>query len=104
MLNSVAACSGSSKTAVFSKTTTPGRNRAIVFSLFSIFVDSWRTRSHQDGERRVRLHHELDSLNFYSALGEFRGAIGPQVALLAAHYQIDVENELAQTLPLEDHE
>ena len=58
----------------------------------------------QDGERRVRVHHGLDSFGFYSALGEFRGAIGPQVALLAGHYQIDVEDELAQTLPIEDHE
>ena len=61
-------------------------------------------RMQQDGEQRVRLHHGHDSFGFYSALGEFRGAIGPQVALLAAHYEIDVENELAQTLPIEDRE
>ena len=57
----------------------------------------------QPGRRLIR-SHGVDSFEFYSALGEFRGAIGPQVALLATHYKIDVENELARTLPLADQE
>ncbi len=64
------------------------------------FLDSM----HRDGDRRVRLHHGMDSFGFYSALGELRGAIGPQVALLAATYQIDVEDELARMLPVQDGE
>jgi len=54
--------------------------------------------------RGVPLHRHMGSYEFYGALGEFRGAIGPQVALLAGHFKIDVENELAKTLPLEDRE
>jgi hypothetical protein len=46
----------------------------------------------------------VDSFGFYSALGELRGAIGPKVALLAATYKIDVEDELARTFPIEDRE
>lgn len=59
---------------------------------------------HRDGDRRVRLHHGMESFGFYSALGELRGAIGPQVALLAATYKIDVEDDLARTLPVRDRE
>jgi len=51
----------------------------------------------QDGRRHLYLHNGHEAFGFYSTLGEFRGAIGPQVALLAAHYEIDVENELART-------
>ena len=57
-----------------------------------------------DGGRRVHLHHGHESFGFYSALGEFRGAIGPQIALMAVQYKVDVESELARTLPLEDRE
>lgn len=36
---------------------------------------------------------------FFAALGAFRATVGHQVALLAAHYDIDVEGELAAVLP-----
>ncbi|HEU0142102.1 MAG TPA: DUF6650 family protein [Bryobacteraceae bacterium] len=61
-------------------------------------------RMHHDGHRRVRLHHGMESFDFYSALGELRGCIGPQIALLAASYKVDVEDELARILPVPDQE
>ena len=33
------------------------------------------------------------------ALGAFRATVGYQVALLAAHYDLDVEDDLASVLP-----
>lgn len=57
-----------------------------------------------DGRQRGSLRHPASLFLFYCALGEFRGAIGPQVALLATHYKIDVESDLARTLPAEDTE
>jgi hypothetical protein len=55
-----------------------------------------------DNDRRVRLHHEWEANRFYSTLGEFRGAIGPHVATLAACYSVDIEGDLARVLPFED--
>lgn len=56
----------------------------------------------QDGGRRIHFGPGMASFGFFSALGEFRGAIGPQVALLAGNYKIDIENDLARTLPVQD--
>lgn len=39
---------------------------------------------------------------FFLALGSFRATVGQQVALLAAHYDIDVEGDLASVLPIVD--
>lgn len=36
---------------------------------------------------------------FFMALGELRSAVGLQVALIAAKWQIDVEGDLARVLP-----
>jgi hypothetical protein len=36
---------------------------------------------------------------FFMALGGFRATVGQQVALLAAHYDIDIEGDLASVLP-----
>ncbi len=55
-----------------------------------------------DGHRLVRLQHDWENNRFFSALGEFRGSIGPHVACLAVRYEIDVETELARVLPVED--
>lgn len=57
----------------------------------------------QDG-RIVRLHHHRggDSFQFYSAIGEFRGSIGPPVAAIAFQYGVDVEDEWARVLPAPD--
>jgi hypothetical protein len=41
---------------------------------------------------------------FYTALGVLRAIVGQQVALLAAHYDIDVEGDLAAVLPRLDNE
>jgi hypothetical protein len=41
---------------------------------------------------------------FYTALGVLRAIVGQQVALLAAHYDIDVEGDLASMLPSLDQE
>jgi len=50
-----------------------------------------------------RWHHRDGSPGFFTALGAFRAAVGQQVALLAAHYDIDIEGDLAAVLPtLED--
>jgi len=48
-----------------------------------------------DGRRN---HHE-PSPGFFTALGAFRAVVGLQVAQLAAHYDIDVEGDLAAVLP-----
>jgi hypothetical protein len=37
---------------------------------------------------------------FFVALGAYRATVGQQVALLAAHYDIDVEGALASVLPM----
>jgi hypothetical protein len=36
---------------------------------------------------------------FFVALGSYRATVGQQVALLAAHYDIDIEGDLASVLP-----
>jgi hypothetical protein len=39
------------------------------------------------------------SPGFFVALGAYRATVGQQVALLSAHYDLDVEGELASALP-----
>ncbi len=39
------------------------------------------------------------SPGFFTALGAYRATVGYQVALLAAHYDIDIEGDLASVLP-----
>jgi hypothetical protein len=39
---------------------------------------------------------------FMSALGEMRGVFGIQIAKLAAQHGLDIEDELARTLPISD--
>lgn len=46
-----------------------------------------------------RWDHRDGSPGFFTALGAFRATVGQQVALLAAHYDIDVEGGLASALP-----
>lgn len=53
---------------------------------FRFFDDAWRHRNGSPG--------------FFTALGAFRAAVGQQVALLAAHYDLDVEGDLATVLPV----
>jgi hypothetical protein len=57
------------------------------------------------------MHHEFgmrtrprfgNNYDFYTALGELRSSFGLNVASLAVQYGIDVEDELATILPVED--
>jgi hypothetical protein len=43
-------------------------------------------------------------VEFFVALGEFRGAMSPHVAAIAVRYGIDVEGDLARILPIGDDE
>jgi hypothetical protein len=49
-----------------------------------------------------RWHHHEGSPGFFTALGAFRASVGQQVALLAAHYDFDIEGDLASALPSAD--
>jgi hypothetical protein len=55
---------------------------------FRFFADRWHSREGSPG--------------FFAALGAFRAIVGQQVALLAAHYDFDVEGDLASALPNAD--
>lgn len=46
-----------------------------------------------------RWDHREGSPGFFTALGEFRAAVGQQVALLSAYYDVDIEGALASALP-----
>lgn len=51
-------------------------------------------------DARENYRHPYDgSPGFFTALGSFRSAVGYQVALLAAHYDLDIEGDLAGILP-----
>ncbi len=61
-------------------------------------------RYHDDSNLEFRLidfwpHRGDADAGFFVALGEFRATVGQHVALLAAHYDIDVEGDLATVLP-----
>jgi len=61
-------------------------------------------RFHDDQSEDFRFfdhhHHWREgSAGFFAALGSFRATVGYQVALLAAHYDIDIEGDLAGALP-----
>ena len=65
-------------------------------------------RFHDDRNEEFRFFDGLreyreGSPGFFAALGTFRAMVGQQVVLLAAHYDIDIEGDLAKVLPtLED--
>jgi len=57
------------------------------------------------GDRYEHGHHgRRGSPGFFVALGAYRATVGLQVAMLAAHYDIDIEGELASVLPSIDDE
>lgn len=60
-------------------------------------------RFHDDAQLRFCLFHRDGHLEedagFFLALGALRATIGYQIALLAAHYDIDVESDLASIMP-----
>jgi hypothetical protein len=49
--------------------------------------------------RNFRYHHGAMTDEFSLALGELRSRVGLQAALIAYHYDIEVEDDLAQILP-----
>jgi len=51
---------------------------------------------------RFSMHHGRPGSAFLVALGELRAAVGVQVAALALHYKIELEDELASIIPPED--
>lgn len=57
------------------------------------------------GDRHDRgPHGRRGSPGFFVALGAYRATVGLQVAMLAAHYDIDIEGDLASVLPSIDDE
>jgi hypothetical protein len=50
------------------------------------------------------LRHFDDRAGFFTALGDWRAAVGAQLAILAVLYQIELEAELASIIPAEDQE
>ena len=63
------------------------------------FHDSTGTRDLSKGDIGAVSLEELSSFNL--ALGELRGAIGQEIALLSFGYKIDVEDSLDAILPAE---
>lgn len=47
-------------------------------------------------------HWQMHDYRFGEALGELRAGIGLQIAIIAASYGLDVEDDLARTLPEPD--
>jgi hypothetical protein len=61
-------------------------------------------RFHNDQNEEFRFfgglrHSGEGSPGFFTALGAFRATVGLQAAQLAAHYEIDIEGDLAAVLP-----
>lgn len=64
-------------------------------------------RFHDDQNEEFRFfdHHwdrrfREGSPGFFVALGAYRASVGQQAALLAAHYDLDIEGDLATVLPV----
>lgn len=51
-----------------------------------------------------RWRHDGAEPGFFVALGAYRATVGHQVALLAGHYDLDIEGELAAIMPALDGE
>lgn len=61
-------------------------------------------RFHDDAQLEFRLFYHGDgrleaNAGFFMALGALRATIGQQVAVLAAHYDVDIESDLASIMP-----
>jgi hypothetical protein len=67
-------------------------------------------RFHDDANVEFRFfdaghrYHGGETPGFFMALGALRSTVGQQVALLAAHYDLDIEGDLASVLPAADDE
>lgn len=62
------------------------------------------TETHDGASRRLfhEPHWRMHDYFFGEALGELRAGVGMQVAIIAASFGLDVEDDLAQTLPEPD--
>lgn len=58
--------------------------------------------------QHIERHHWREprgaSAGFFAALGAYRATVGQQVAFLAAHYDLDIEGDLALALPIEENQ
>lgn len=77
----------------------PGRSLAQSLAAIRVaaraFVEAAGPQAINFSERRSSLNTDKFSL----ALGELRSRVGLQIALIAGHYDIEVEDDLAQILP-----
>lgn len=69
------------------------------YPVFDDIMDPRRDPYFERGERQGQLRRGTHPAAFYTALGEFRGFVGAQVALLSALYEIDVHGDLVRILP-----
>jgi len=58
----------------------------------------------ETGQPRRPRFRSLGDFEFFAALGELRAVFGIHIAQLAVKYGIDVEDELAAILPIEDEQ
>jgi hypothetical protein len=65
------------------------------------FLDSTNPSNHSRRIMRPHWHGPFES-GFFADLGELRATIGLHVAAIAVMYGVDVEGELASTLPAQD--
>lgn len=68
------------------------------------FPDLDERGQHRDFDPDARLRRATQAAGFFTALGELRAAIGQQIAILAASYEIDVEGDLASIVPAGEEE
>ncbi|HEV2503711.1 MAG TPA: DUF6650 family protein [Mesorhizobium sp.] len=69
------------------------------YSVFEDIMDHRRDPYFDRDEHHGRLRHGTYPAAFYTALGEFRGFVGAQIALLSALYAVDVHGDLVRILP-----
>lgn len=63
------------------------------------FNDAFERHRWRDGEREFGLRHGTKPEAFFTALGEFRGYVGAQIAVLAALYDLDIHGDLTGIIP-----
>src|ERR1019366_3339642 len=67
------------------------------------FLDTARDVNNDNGFLWTPNHHNgTPGWRFDTALGELRGVVGIHLAQLAAHYHLDVEDDLATIIPAAD--
>jgi len=69
------------------------------YPVFDDIMDHRRDPYFERDEHHGRLRRGTHPAAFYTALGEFRGFVGTQIALLSALYAVDVHGNLVRILP-----